>query len=137
MRGFSRADARELGHWRRAATAQAAQGGLGEVKLAGHGPARKGTQAERDFMENAYSRGEGRLGERSAQINVRSHFIRFLQAARAHMGAAPWQELPDGPLGWKQLFYGFSAVKASEDGVLLDCVSGSDGSDSDASGGDD
>ena len=53
------------------------------------------------------------------------------------MRAAPWQELPDGPLGWKQLFYGFSAVNASGDGALLDCVSGSDSSDSDASGGDD
>jgi len=55
-------------------------------------------------MEHAYSRGEGRLGERSArlrvnpQINVRGRFIRLLQAARAQMGAAPWQELPDGPL---------------------------------------
>ena len=113
--GFSADDGRELGHWRRYA-----KGAGGEaVESADHAqalPRPRGrsnpaaapeTLAARQNMENAYSRGEGRLGERGAQLRVRGRFMGLVQAAHLNM-SRPWQELPDGPQGWQVLFHGFA-----------------------------
>jgi len=128
--GFSVMDWRELGHWRRDArgtsypTAPTPRAG-GPSNAA----AAPGAGARRDLMEFSYSRGEGRLGERGAQLSVRSRFMSLLRAAHKHMDS-PWQELPDGPLGWQVLFYG-KAQADEANGSDLSSADGDDDSDSD------
>jgi len=128
--GFSVMDWRELGHWRR--DARGTSDPTAPTPRAG-GPsnaaAAPGAGARRDLMEFSYSRGEGRLGERGAQLSVRSRFMSLLRAAHKHMDS-PWQELPDGPLGWQVLFYG-KAQADEANGSDLSSADGDDDSDSD------
>ena len=100
VRGFSRHEGRVLGHWRRDKNAEAP----GPPRL-GAGPARPpGAQDEHGAMEDAYSRGEGRLGERAEQLRARARLTSFLRLALAHMEqSTPWPSLPADASGWSSL----------------------------------
>ena len=88
-RGFTQSERRMAGHWLRDAREEGAP-----APPRGAGPARPpGAAAARDGMEDVYSRGAGREGERAEQTRVRWRFVRYVRAAlRAR-----------APLGWKTL----------------------------------
>ena len=55
-------------------------------------------------MEDAYSRGEGRLGERAEQTRARMRLVSFLRLALAYLElSTPWTSLPADPSGWRSL----------------------------------
>jgi len=102
--GFSVMDWRELGHWRR--DAHGASVPTAPVARAG-GPsnaaAAPGAGALRDQMGLAYSSGEGRLGERAAQLSVRSRLMVVFRAAHEHK-SAPGRICPTALLAGKPSF---------------------------------
>ena len=53
-------------------------------------------------MEDVYTRGEGRLGERSEQIRVRSRLASCLRAAIAAL-PIPWTDLAGDESDWRRL----------------------------------
>ena len=86
QRGFSRAERRAAGHWLRAKGEPDEQ----PVQRRGNGPAAPpGAADARDNMEDYYSRGEGREGERAEQLRLRLRLSKYMRAALAHWGAVP------------------------------------------------
>ena len=95
-RGFSRTERRISGHWLR----DKSEPDEAPVEWRGARPAQPpGAAPRRDQMEDAYTRGAGRFGERSEQIRARLRLWRFLQAAYRYYGR-DWQTLPDDGSAW-------------------------------------
>ena len=99
--GFDETDARELGHWLRDKNAPQP-----DPRRAADGkPARgipAGKPCSRGSMSLRYSQGDGRRGEREAQLDVRARLVDMVQRALA-IWARPWQELPAGTEDWEIL----------------------------------
>ena len=88
-RGFTRTERRAAGHWLRDKSEPDEQ----PLAQRGAGPAAPGgAAAARDNMEDYYSRGEGREGERAEQLRLRLRLARFVRAALAHWGG-DWRTL--------------------------------------------
>ena len=96
QRGFTRTETRALGHWLRDKNAPTC-----EPPRLGSGPARPpGAPQERGQMEERYTGGDGRHGERSEQLAVRGRYVDFLACAFAAWGR-PWTELPGDASDWR------------------------------------
>jgi hypothetical protein len=88
-RGFTRTERRAAGHWLRDKSEPDEQ----PLAQRGAGPAAPGgAAAARDDMEDYYSRGEGREGERAEQLRLRLRLARFVRAALVHWGG-DWRTL--------------------------------------------
>ena len=100
-RGFSRGEMRMLGHWRRDKNAPAETA----PPPRGAGPAvPPGAQTTRNVMEDRYTRGDGRCGERAEQMKVRRRFWTFVQAAMVDFGrlrAGGWRSLAGDAQDWQ------------------------------------
>ena len=57
-------------------------------------------------MEDGYTRGEGRMGERGSQVRVRSRLLRYLAAAVRAAGSHWMAMALDGPSAWGLLIAG-------------------------------
>lgn len=98
--GFCETDARELGHWLR--DKNAPQPDPRRVPGAPTRGQPDGQPCARGAMQLRYSQGQGRRGEREAQLDVRA---RLLDAVRRglEVWGQPWQSLPPGNTDWDVL----------------------------------
>ena len=104
-RGFSKPERRMLGHWLRAQHEASER----PDEARGAGPAAPpGARAARDDMDDRYTRGEGRGGERCEQLRVRGRLVDFLRMALHQYGVRTgrsWRDLPRDPAGgWRAIF---------------------------------
>ena len=98
--GFTETDAREAGHWLRDKNAPQA-----DPRRVPGAPTRgmpDGRPCSRGSMSLRYSQGNGRRGEREAQLDVRARLIELVRKGLALWGR-PWQELPPGTDDWEVL----------------------------------
>ena len=92
-RGFSKEDARVAGHWLR--DRHAAQ----EVPSRPSGAVPAGAPNARGDMDRRYTQGEGRRGERSEQLSLRSRLVAAVRSSLA-AAAVPWHGLPRSLASW-------------------------------------
>ena len=99
-RGFTRTEVRELGHWLRDKN----EPDDVPPSARGSGPAAPpGARPQRGAMEDGYTRGDGRIGERGSQLQVRTRLLQYLAAA-VRAAAAGWMQMPiAGPAAWALL----------------------------------
>jgi hypothetical protein len=101
-RGFSRTESRMLGHWMRDKSDKEATQAANATRGAAPAAA-PGAPTLRNSMVDAYSRGDGRLGERAEQLRVRSRLVAFTQAALA-ASSYNWTMLAGDKSDWLVLF---------------------------------
>ena len=95
QRGFTRAEVRMLGHWLRDKNAPD-----DPAPPRGARPAQPpGGAQQRQEMLDAYTRGAGRLGERTEQITVRRRIVAFIRAALTGAGC-DWRTLKGDITDW-------------------------------------
>ena len=89
---FTEEDVRELGHWLRDRSGKVAD-------AADQSLARKGAPSLRQAMSRLYTSGNGRRGEREAQLEVRSRMVVLVRDAIAAFDGH-WTTLPPGRDDW-------------------------------------
>ena len=95
--GFSETDARELGHWLR--DREAPQPDPRRVPGAPRRGQPDGAPCARGAMSLRYSQGQGRRGEREAQLDVRARLLDAVALGLEGWGAS-WRALPAGNADW-------------------------------------
>ena len=112
-RGFTRTERRAAGHWLRDKSAPDEQ----PLAKRGAGPAAPGgAAAARGDMEDYYSRGEGREGERAEQLRLRLRLARLVRAALTHWGG-DWRTLKCERTEWSIVVPEIASDAAPPDGA--------------------